>query len=65
MTSIKEEICQYSYQYSTSLSTRPNAQTLTLLELLGNRRLRKYVPNDLPNRFFSVIVVVVIPVFKV
>jgi hypothetical protein len=51
MTSVKEEICRYSYQYSTRLSAHPNDQILTLMELPGNRRLRRHVPNDLPNRF--------------
>jgi hypothetical protein len=51
MTSVKEEIRRYSNQYCARLSTYPNYQILTLMELPGNRRLRKHVPNDLPNRF--------------
>jgi hypothetical protein len=51
MTSIKEEISRYSNQYSARLSTRPNDQILTLMELSGNRRLQRHVPNDLPNKF--------------
>jgi hypothetical protein len=33
------------------LSTHPNDQILTLMEIPGNRRLRRHVPNDLPDRF--------------
>jgi hypothetical protein len=51
MTSVKEEIRRYSNQYSARLSTHPNDQILTLMEIPGNRRLRRHVPNDLPNRF--------------
>jgi hypothetical protein len=52
MTSVKEEICRYSNQYSTCLTTHPNDQILTLMEIPGYRRLRRHVPNDLTNRFF-------------
>jgi hypothetical protein len=51
MTSVKEEISRYSNQYSAHLSTHPNDQILTLMELPGNRRLQRHVPNELPNRF--------------
>jgi hypothetical protein len=51
MASIKEEIRRYSNQYSTHLSTYPNDQILTLMELPGNRHLQRHMPNDLPNRF--------------
>jgi hypothetical protein len=51
MTSVKEEICHSSNQYSTRLATHPNDQILTLMEIPGNRRLRRHVPNDLPDRF--------------
>jgi hypothetical protein len=51
MPSVKEEICRYSNQYSTRLTTQPNDQILTLMEIPGNRCLRRHVPNDLPNRF--------------
>jgi hypothetical protein len=49
MPSVKEEICRYSYQYSARLTTHPNDQILTHMEIPGNRRLRRHVPNDLPN----------------
>jgi hypothetical protein len=51
MTSVKEESRRYSNQYSTRLTTHLNDQILTLMEIPGNRRLRRHVPNDLPNRF--------------
>jgi hypothetical protein len=47
MTSVKEEICHSSIR----LITHPNDQILALMEIPGNRRLRRHVPNDLPNRF--------------
>jgi hypothetical protein len=50
-TSVKEEICRSSNQYYTRLTTHPNDQILTLMEIPGNRRLRRHLPNDLPNRF--------------
>jgi hypothetical protein len=51
MTSVKEEICRLSYQYCIPLTTHPNDQILTLMEIPGNRRLRRHVLNDLPKRF--------------
>jgi hypothetical protein len=51
MTSVKEEICHSSNQYYTHLTTHPNDQILTLMEIPGNRRLRRPVSNDLPDRF--------------
>jgi hypothetical protein len=51
MTSVKEEIRRYSNLYCTLLTTHQNDQILTLMEIQGNRRLRRHVPNDLPNKF--------------
>jgi hypothetical protein len=51
MTSVKEEICRSSNQYYTRLTTHPNDQILTLMEIPGNRHLQRHVPNDLPDRF--------------
>jgi hypothetical protein len=51
MTSVKEESRRCNNQYSVRLSTHTNDQILTLMELPGNRRLRRHVPNDLPDRF--------------
>jgi hypothetical protein len=51
MTSVKEEICRSSNKYCTRLTTHPNDQILTLMEIPGNRRLRRHVPKDLLNRF--------------
>jgi hypothetical protein len=48
---VKEEICCYSSQYSARLSTHANDLTVNLIELPDNRRLRRHLPNDLPNRF--------------
>jgi hypothetical protein len=39
LTSVKEEICRYSSQYSSRLSIHPNGLIVTLVELPGNRRL--------------------------
>jgi hypothetical protein len=50
MPSAKEEICRYSNQYSTRLTTHPSDQILTFLEIPGNRSLRRHEPNDLANR---------------
>jgi hypothetical protein len=51
LTSVKEEIRRYSSQYSARLSTHPSDLIVTLMELPGNRRLRRHLPNDLPTRF--------------
>jgi hypothetical protein len=51
MTSVKEQICRSSNQYYTRLSAHPNDQILTLMGIPGNRRLRRHMPNDLPDRF--------------
>jgi hypothetical protein len=45
LTSVKEEICLSSNQYYTRLTAHPNDQILTLMEIPGNRRLRRHVPN--------------------
>jgi hypothetical protein len=44
------KICHSRNQYCTRLTTHPNAQILTLMEIPGNGRLRRHVPNDPPNR---------------
>jgi hypothetical protein len=48
---VKEEIRHYSTQYSARLSGHPNDLIVNLIELPDNRRLRRHLPNDLPNRF--------------
>jgi hypothetical protein len=48
---VKEEIRRYSSQYSARLSPHPNDITVNLIELPDNRRLRRYLENDLPTRF--------------
>jgi hypothetical protein len=47
----KKKSAATANQYSVRLSTHPYDQILTLMEIPGNRRLRRQVPNDLPNRF--------------
>jgi hypothetical protein len=50
--SVKEEISRYSsHYYSARLTAHPNDTLLTLLEPPEHRRLRRYLPNDLPTRF--------------
>jgi hypothetical protein len=46
-----EEIRRYSSQYSAHLSTHPNDLTVNLIQLPGNRRLRRHLSNDLRTRF--------------
>jgi hypothetical protein len=48
---VKEEIQRYSSQYSASLTAHPNDLIANLMDLPDNRRLRRYLPNDLPTRF--------------
>jgi hypothetical protein len=48
ITSVKEEICRSSNP-SHHTSKCPN--TVTLMEIPGNRHLRRHVPNDLPDTF--------------
>jgi hypothetical protein len=63
---VKEEIRRYSSQYIARLSAHPNDLIVNLIELPDNRRLRRYLPNDLPaSQIPSVIVVFVILVCKV
>jgi hypothetical protein len=47
----KEEIRRFSSHYGARLRTHPNHLTVNLLRLPDNRRLRRYLPNDLPARF--------------
>jgi hypothetical protein len=50
---VKEEIRRYSSQHSARLSAHPNQLIVNLIELPGNRRLRKLLPNELPTRFLA------------
>jgi hypothetical protein len=61
----KEEICCFSSQYSTHLSAHPSDLTVNLMEPSDNRRLLRYLPNDLPTRFLVCCIVFVMLVFKV
>jgi hypothetical protein len=47
----KEEIRRYCSHYGARLRTHPNNLVVNLLGLPDNRRLRRYLPNDLPARF--------------
>jgi hypothetical protein len=48
---VKEEIRHYSSQYSARLSVHPDEIAVNLMAQPDNRRLRRYIPNNLPNRF--------------
>jgi hypothetical protein len=47
----KEEIRRYGSQYSALLSAHPNYLIANLMELPGNKRLRRHLQNNLPTRF--------------
>jgi hypothetical protein len=51
ISTVKEEIRRYSSHYGARLRTHPNNLVVNLLGLPDNRRLRRYLPNDLPARF--------------
>jgi hypothetical protein len=48
---VKEEIRRYSSHYGDRLRTHPNHFAVNLLRLPDNRRLRRFLPTDLPDRF--------------
>jgi hypothetical protein len=48
---VKEEVRRYTSQYSARLSAHTNDLIVNLIELPGNRRLRRHMPNDLLTRF--------------
>jgi hypothetical protein len=48
---VKEEIRRYSYHYGARFRTHPNHLAVNLLRLPDNRRLFRYLPNDLPGRY--------------
>jgi hypothetical protein len=47
---VKEEIRRYSSHYGDRLRTHPNHLVVNLLRLPDNRRLRRFLPTDLPDR---------------
>jgi hypothetical protein len=51
MPSVKEEISRYSSHYGARLRTHSNQLVVHLIELPDSRRLRRYLPSDLPHRF--------------
>jgi hypothetical protein len=46
-----EEIRRYSSHYSIRLRTHPNHLAVNLLRLPDNKRLRRFLVTDLPDRF--------------
>jgi hypothetical protein len=48
---VKEEIRCYSSHYCDRLRTHPNHLAVNLLRPPDNRRLRLFLPTDLPDRF--------------
>jgi hypothetical protein len=51
ISTVKEEIRRYSSYHAARPRTHPNHLAVNLLGLPDNRRLRQYLPNDLPDRF--------------
>jgi hypothetical protein len=50
-STVKDEIRCNSSHYGDRLRTHPNHLALNLLRLTDNRRLRRFLPTDLPDRF--------------
>jgi hypothetical protein len=48
---VKEEIRRYTSHYGDRLRTHPNHLAVNLLRLPGNRRLRRFLLTDLPDKF--------------
>jgi hypothetical protein len=58
---VKEEIRRYISHYCDRLRTHPNHLAVNLLRLPDNRRLRRFLPTDLPdisNELFLVLILV-------
>jgi hypothetical protein len=51
ISTVKEEIRRYSSHYGDRLRTHPNHPAVNLLRLPDNRRLRRFLPTDLPDTF--------------
>jgi hypothetical protein len=51
MQLVAEEIRRYSSHYGARLRTHPNQLAAHLLEKPVYRRLRRYLPSDLPDRY--------------
>jgi hypothetical protein len=49
---VKEQIRRYSSHYGDRLRTHPNQLAVNLLRLPDNRRLRGFLPTDLPDNFY-------------
>jgi hypothetical protein len=61
---VKEEIHHYNSQYRARLSAHQNDLLGNFIQLPDNRRLRRYLPNDV-YQIPSIIVVLIIKVVKV
>jgi hypothetical protein len=48
---VKKELRRYSSHYGDRLRTHPNLLAVNLLRLPDNRRLHRFMPTDLPDRF--------------
>jgi hypothetical protein len=48
---VKEEIRRYSSHHGDRLRTHPNHLAVNLPRLPDNRRLRRFLPTDLPDSF--------------
>jgi hypothetical protein len=57
---VKGEIRRYSCHYGDRLSTHPNHLAVNLLRLPENRRLRRFLPTDLPDRFKELLFVAIL-----
>jgi hypothetical protein len=51
ISTVRAEIRRYSSHYGACLRTHPNNLAVNLLGLPDSRRLRRYLLNDLPDRF--------------
>jgi hypothetical protein len=52
LTAVKEDISQWSSQYSARLRVHPNDLTTHLTQAPDHRRLKRYMPIDLTTRFY-------------
>jgi hypothetical protein len=48
---VKEKIRRYSSHYGDPLRIHPNHLAVNLLRLPDSRRIRRFLPTDLPDRF--------------
>jgi hypothetical protein len=48
---VKKEIRRYNSHYGDRIRTHPNHLAVNLHQLPDNRRIRRFLPTDLPDRF--------------